>query len=69
MEAVVKLLSERTGVPEETVELVLKAVIVYLKERLPEPVAQQVEALLTGEAAEGVDVDDLLKGLGGLLGR
>lgn len=67
MEEVVKLIAERTGLPESTVELVVKAVLELLKERLPEPLGTQVERVLHGQEPD-IDLGDLAKGLGGLLG-
>lgn len=67
MEAVVKLIAERTGLPESTVEPVVKALLDLLKERLPEPLGTQVERVLQGESPD-LDVGDIAKGLGGLFG-
>jgi hypothetical protein len=64
MEELVKLVSQKTGMPEETSRVAVKTVIDYLKEKLPQPIASQVDSAL-----EGKGLGDLTKGLGGFLGR
>ncbi len=68
MEAIVQLIAQRTGLPESTVQTVIEAVLGVLKERLPEPIAAQVERVLL-EGEEGIDVDDIARGLSSLFGR
>lgn len=68
MDAVVKLIAERTGLPESTVQPVVEAVLAVLKERLPDPIAAQVERVLL-EGEEGIDFDDIAKGLSSLFGQ
>jgi uncharacterized protein (DUF2267 family) len=63
VDELVKLVSERTGISEEMARTAVETVIGYLKERLPEPIAGRIEGLL-----EGGDLEDMVKGLGGLLG-
>ncbi len=59
----IELIVEKTGVSEEIAEKVVAVVAGYLKDKLPAPIAGQVEAVLTGEDGGG------LAGLaGGLLG-
>jgi nucleoid DNA-binding protein len=63
----VKLISKKTGLPEEMAEKVLQVVLGYLKKNLPEPLAGAVDLLLTGTgSASGAGLDDLL---GGILGQ
>jgi hypothetical protein len=50
--------------PEETSRMAVKTVLDYLKDKLPEPIASQID-----NALEGKGLGDLTKGLGGLLGR
>ncbi len=66
MDELVKLVAEKTGLSEEVARQVVEVVIEALKQRLPEGLAQQVDALLQGD---GPDLGDILqKGLGGLFG-
>ncbi len=64
IDELVKQVSQRTGLPEETARTAVEVVLEFLKDRLPAPLGQQLEAALEGK----VDLDDLAKGLGGLLG-
>jgi ribosomal protein L7/L12 len=65
MDELVKLVSEKTGISEEQARQAVETVIGYLKDNLPEPIAGQIDKALSGD---GVDVEDLTKGLGGMLG-
>ena len=67
MDEIVKQVAERTGIPEEVARKAVEIVVSALKERLPEPLAKQVDAALSG--AGGLDAGSLAKGLGGLLGK
>jgi uncharacterized protein (DUF2267 family) len=67
MDELVKMVSERTGISEEQAEQAVETVMGFLQEKLPEPIASQVESLLSG--GELPDVGDLGKTLGGVLGK
>ena len=67
MDELVKDIAEKTGIPEEVARQVVDLVIAYLKERLPDPLAAQLDHLLAG--GDLSQVEDLLSGLGGLFGR
>jgi len=85
MDEVVKLVMEKTGIPEETAETAVETVLGFLKDKLPEPIAGQLDGLLEGEGIEsllgggglgsllgggsGAATGDLFQGLGGLLNR
>jgi uncharacterized protein (DUF2267 family) len=64
MNELVKVVMQKTGLPEAQAKQAVEAVIGFLKEKLPAPIAAQVDGLLAG----GVP-PDLAKGLGGLLGQ
>jgi uncharacterized protein (DUF2267 family) len=68
MDELVKLVSQKTGIPETTAREAVETVLGYVKERLPAPIAGQVEALLEGGELPN-DLGDLTKGLGGLFGK
>ncbi len=68
MEELVKLVSERTGLPPETAKLAVETVLGYVKDRLPGPIASQLEGVM-GTAGSSGGTDDLLGGLGRFLGR
>lgn len=65
MDELVKLVSEKTGISEDQAREAVKIVIGYLKDELPKPIAGQIDKALGGGS---VDVEDLEKGLGGMLG-
>ena len=67
MDELVQEIVERTGIPQAQAEQAVTIVVNFLKKKLPDPIAAQVDNVLAG--IDGDQVDDLLKGLGGLLGR
>jgi uncharacterized protein (DUF2267 family) len=62
MDQLVKLVSERAGIPPEQARVAVETVLGFLKERLPAPIASQIDGVIgnTGGSSGG---------LGGLLGR
>jgi hypothetical protein len=67
MDELVKAISERTGLPPEQSRQAAETAVAFIKERLPDPIAGQLDAILSGEGLAG-GADSLLKGLGGMLG-
>ena len=68
MDELVKLVSEKTGLSEEMSRMAVEVVLGYLREKLPDPIAGQIDSLLSGAGlAEGAE--DLVKGLGSILGQ
>jgi len=65
MEDLIKLVAEKTGIPEEMAKVAVDTVVEYLKGQLPAPLAAQVDNFLSG-SGDAVGLDDLVKGLGGL---
>ncbi len=70
MEELVKMIAEQTGISEDMARKAVNVVMDYLKDKLPEPLAGQLDVLLSG--ADLSQADDLLEAgkdlLGGLLG-
>ena len=72
MDELIKQVTEKTGISESQARTAIETVLGFLKNRLPEPVAGQVDGLLGG--ATGVvgglanTAGDVLGGLGGMLG-
>lgn len=66
MDELVKLVSEKTGLPEDKARQATETVISYLKDHLPDPIAGQIDKALGGGS---VDVEGLAKGIGGMLGK
>ena len=67
MDELIKLVSEKTGLPEATARVAVETVLGFLKDRLPAPIAGQIDGVLSGGAAP--DLGSLAKGLGGMFGK
>lgn len=72
MDELVELVMEKTGLPKDQAKQAVETVIDFLKERLPDPIAGQVDAALENEAtmdqAERL-INEGAKRLGGLLNK
>jgi nucleoid DNA-binding protein len=71
MDELVKLVAEKTGMGQEQAKTAVDTVISFLKTKLPEPLAGQLDAML-GNAdmmKQAGDVMQNLGGLGGLFGK
>ncbi len=62
MDELVKQISQKTGISEEQAKQAITQVLDFLKQRLPAPIAQQIDGVLSG------GMPDLSKGIGGLFG-
>jgi hypothetical protein len=67
MDELIKLVTKKTGISEKQAKQAVETVMGFLKDKLPAPIASQVEGLLSG--GEMPDVGDLGETLGGLLGK
>ena len=65
MDELVKLVVQKTGISEDLARKAVVTVLDYLKKKLPAPIGGQIDALVSGSGK----MDDLAKGLGGLLGK
>lgn len=63
MDELVKLVAKKVGISEDQAKKAVETVIGFLKQRLPAPVAAQLDNLLKGSSGT-----DLASGLGNLLG-
>ena len=76
MDELVKQVVERTGISHEQAQTAVTTVLGFLKNRLPEPLAGQLDGLLGGAAGAagglagglGGAAGDVLGGLGGMFG-
>lgn len=66
MEALIKMVAERAGIDEGAAQKAIEVVIEQLKDKLPGPMGDQVEGLLSGDGGDGAA--DVLGGLGNKLG-
>jgi len=71
MDELVKLVAGKVGISSEQAEQAVATVLGFLKDRLPEPIAGQLDNLVSGGAAggEGLDLGDVGGALGGLFGK
>jgi len=49
MEQLIAMVVEKTGISEEAAQNAVDVVISFVKEKLPEPIAGQIDGLLSGE--------------------
>lgn len=72
MDDLIKQVTERTGISESQARTAVETVLGFLKDRLPAPIAGQLDGLIGGAGgAIGSVADkagDVLGGLGGMLG-
>jgi uncharacterized protein (DUF2267 family) len=66
MDEIVKMVSEKTGLSEEMSKQAVEMVLDYLKDKLPAPIAGQIDNFLDGDGGGLADMAQ--KGLGGLFG-
>lgn len=68
MQEVIKLVSDKTGLSPEMSKVAVETVVSFIRDKLPAPIAAQLDGLLAGGGAAGAlgQAGDLAKGLGGL---
>ncbi len=64
MDELVNLVSQKTGISQDQARTAVTTVLNFLKERLPAPIAAQIDNVISGKGA-----GDVLGGLGGMLGK
>lgn len=62
VDQLVKMVSQKAGISEEQAKQAVAQVVEFLKQRLPPPIAAQIDGVLGG------GMPDLSQGLGGLFG-
>ena len=65
MDELVKLVSEKTGLSEDISQKAVDVVLNYIKDKLPAPIAGQIDGLLAG----GGDAGGIAGAVGGLFGK
>ena len=66
MDELIKLLTEKTGLPDDKARMTVETVVGFLKQRLPAGVAEQLNSALTGAGGEGIT--EKVKGMAAGLG-
>lgn len=65
MDELVKKISEKAGIPEAQAQKAAEAAMEFIKEKLPAPIAGQIDGLLGG----GGGAAGMMGKLGGMLGK
>lgn len=68
MQELIQQIAERAGISEESAEQAVDAVIAYVKEHAPTPVAAQLEAFLVGDMGKSA-VGAAKGALSGMFGK
>jgi uncharacterized protein (DUF2267 family) len=69
MDELVKMVAQKVGITEAQAKQAVGIVLSFLKDRLPEPMAGQVDAVLEGDLSGLGNLADLAGGLGGMFGK
>jgi len=67
MDELIALVVEKTGISEQMAQTAVDTVLSFLKEKLPDPIASQIDNVINGIDAD--DVGNALNALGGLFGK
>jgi hypothetical protein len=65
MDELAKLVAKKTGISQDQAKQAVTIVVDFLKKKLPAPLAGQIDTVLAGGGVS----PDLVKGLGGLIGK
>jgi len=68
MDELVKIVSQKTGLPEPQARQAAQTVIGFLKDRLPKPIASQLDSALSGGGGKA-GASGLAEKVGGLFGK
>ena len=68
MDQLVQQVVERTGISHEQAQQAVQVVMGFLREKLPAPIASQVDGLLGMQQASGV-ADQAMGALSGMFGK
>lgn len=66
MNEIIQRLIERTGLPEDKAAEAVETVMSFLKEKLPSPVASQIDSLMSDESGIGRQLGGMAGQLGGM---
>lgn len=70
MDEIVNLVSQRTGLPADKAQVAVQTVVGFLKDKLPGPIAGQIESLVAG-GGTGIagGLGSAAKGIEGMFGN
>jgi uncharacterized protein (DUF2267 family) len=70
MDEIIKLVQEKVGLSEDQAKAAVTTVLGFVKDRLPEPIAGQLEGFLSGDTGGLAGQAESVMGmLGGLMGK
>jgi nucleoid DNA-binding protein len=62
MDELINLVSQKTGIPKEQAKVAVETVLGFIKQRLPAPIASQIDGLLGGSSPQLGDIAGKLFG-------
>jgi hypothetical protein len=65
MDQLIKMVQERANIDEGQAQTAVDTVVGFLKDRLPDPIAGQIDSVLSGSGDSGSPMEKV----GGILGR
>ena len=75
MDELINLVSQRTGIPADKAQMAVTTVMGFLKERLPGPLAAQVDGVVSGRAVglagrmpDSGELGSIVNGIEGMFG-
>lgn len=69
MNEIIQRLIERTGLPEDKAAMAVDTVLGFLKEKLPGPLASQIDSLVSGQSGGTAETGGIGSALGGMFGN
>ncbi len=63
MDELINLVAQKTGMPQDKAKVAVETVLNFLKQKLPAPIAGQIDAAVSGNPG------DIAKNLGGMFGK
>jgi uncharacterized protein (DUF2267 family) len=66
MDELINQVAQKTGISAEHAKTAVETVVKFLKDKLPAPLAGQLDQLIAGNASS---LGDMAKNLGGLFGK
>jgi hypothetical protein len=70
MNAMIQQLMDKTGLPEDKATAAVSTVVDFLKEKLPSPIASQIDSLMGGGASGLTEkLGGVMQSVGGMFGK
>jgi hypothetical protein len=69
MNEIIQQMMAKTGLPEDKASAAVDAVVGFLKEKLPGPIAAQIDGLMAGGSGVTEKLGGMAAGLGGMFGK